>query len=149
NPEHLAQLETWMREYRAEELFDERGGPIAEIRELAPAGNRRMSANPHANGGLLMRDLAMPGFRADRAEVPQPGASFSEATRVLGAFLRDMIRENPEIFRLFGPDETVSNRLSAVFEATDRQWLEERIPIDDHLAPSGRVIEVLSEHLCQ
>jgi xylulose-5-phosphate/fructose-6-phosphate phosphoketolase len=149
NPEHLGQLEAWMREYRAGELFDDRGGPVAEIRELAPVGNHRMSASPHANGGLLLRDLAMPDFRDYGVEVSRPGTSFSEATRVLGAMLRDVIRANPETFRLFGPDETVSNRLTAVFEATDRQWLAERIPIDDHLAPSGRVIEVLSEHLCQ
>jgi xylulose-5-phosphate/fructose-6-phosphate phosphoketolase len=149
NPDHLAELEAWMRGYRAEELFDQHGAPVAALRDLAPAGDRRMSATPHANGGLLLRDLAMPDFRSYAVDVPQPGASFSEATRVLGAMLRDVIRDNPETFRLFGPDETVSNRLSAVFEATDRQWLEERIPIDDHLAPSGRVIEVLSEHLCQ
>jgi xylulose-5-phosphate/fructose-6-phosphate phosphoketolase len=149
NPEHLGQLEAWMRAYRPEELFDERGAPVAELRELAPVGNRRMSANPHANGGLLLRDLAMPDFRSYAVDVPQPGTSFSEATRVLGAMLRDVIRDNPETFRLFGPDETVSNRLTAVFDVTDRQWLERRIPIDDHLAPSGRVIEVLSEHLCQ
>jgi xylulose-5-phosphate/fructose-6-phosphate phosphoketolase len=149
NPAHLAQLEAWMRGYRAEELFDERGAPRPALRELAPAGQRRMSANPHANGGLLLRDLDMPDFREYAVEVPKPAATFSEATRVLGAMLRDVIRRNPDGFRLFGPDETVSNRLGAVFEVTDRQWEAERIPIDDHLAPEGRVVEVLSEHLCQ
>jgi xylulose-5-phosphate/fructose-6-phosphate phosphoketolase len=149
NPEHLAQLEAWMRSYRAEELFDSDGAPVAELRALAPEGDRRMSANPHANGGLLLRDLAMPDFRDYAVAVPKPATTFSEATRVMGAMLRDVIRRNPDRFRLFGPDETVSNRLDAVFEVTDRQWEAERIPIDDHLAARGRVIEVLSEHLCQ
>jgi xylulose-5-phosphate/fructose-6-phosphate phosphoketolase len=149
NPEHLAQLETWMRSYRAEELFDQQGVPMAELRGLPPTGDRRMSANPHANGGLLLRDLAMPDFRDYAVEVPKPATTFSEATRVLGALLRDVIRRNPDRFRLFGPDETSSNRLDAVFEVTDRQWEAERIPIDEHLAARGRVIEVLSEHLCQ
>ncbi len=149
NPAHLAQLEAWMRGYRAEELFDQGGAPVPALRELAPRGDRRMSANPNANGGLLLRDLAMPDFRAYAVEVPKPATTFSEATRVLGTMLRDVIRRNPDRFRLFGPDETVSNRLDAVFQATDRQWEAERIPIDDHLAPHGRVIEVLSEHLCQ
>jgi xylulose-5-phosphate/fructose-6-phosphate phosphoketolase len=149
NPEHLAQLEAWMRSYRAEELFDQQGVPVAELRGLPPGGDRRMSANPHANGGLLLRDLAMPDFRDYAVEVPKPATTFSEATRVLGALLRDVIRRNPDRFRLFGPDETSSNRLDAVFEVTDRQWEAERIPIDEHLAARGRVIEVLSEHLCQ
>jgi xylulose-5-phosphate/fructose-6-phosphate phosphoketolase len=149
NPEHLAQLEAWMRSYRPGELFDERGAPAPELRALPPVGGRRMSANPNANGGLLLRDLVVPEFRRYAVEVPSPGTTFAEATRVLGGLLRDVIRRNPETFRLFGPDETVSNRLSAVFEATERQWLAERIPIDDHLAPEGRVVEVLSEHLCQ
>ncbi|HEX6676612.1 MAG TPA: phosphoketolase family protein [Actinomycetes bacterium] len=149
NPEHLAQLEEWMRSYRPGELFDEHGAPGSELRALPPVGERRMSANPHANGGLLLRDLVMPDFRDYAVEVPKPGASFSEATRVLGEFLRDVIRRNPDTFRLFGPDETLSNRLSAVFEATDRQWGAERVPADQYLAPEGRVIEVLSEHLCQ
>jgi xylulose-5-phosphate/fructose-6-phosphate phosphoketolase len=149
NPAHLAQLEAWMRGYHAEELFDQGGTPVPALRELAPRGDRRMSANPNANGGLLLRDLAMPDFRAYAVEVPKPAATFSEATRVLGTMLRDVIRRNPDRFRLFGPDETVSNRLDAVFQATNRQWEAERIPIDDHLAPHGRVIEVLSEHLCQ
>ncbi len=149
NPAHLAQLEAWMRGYGADELFGRDGAPVAALRELAPRGDRRMSANPHSNGGLLLRDLTMPDFRAYAVDVPKPAATFSEATRVLGAMLRDVIRSNPDSFRLFGPDETVSNRLGAVFEVTDRQWLAERLPIDDHLAPEGRVIEVLSEHLCQ
>jgi xylulose-5-phosphate/fructose-6-phosphate phosphoketolase len=149
NPAHLAQLEAWMRSYRAEELFDQDGAPMPALRALAPRGDRRMSANPHSNGGLLLRDLSMPDFREYAVDVPKPATSFSEATRVLGKLLRDVIRRNPDRFRLFGPDETVSNRLGAVFEATDRQWLAERIPIDDHLAPEGRVIEILSEHMCQ
>jgi xylulose-5-phosphate/fructose-6-phosphate phosphoketolase len=149
NPEHLALLETWMRSYRPRELFDELGAPASELRALPPTGDRRMSANPNANGGLLLGDLVMPDFRAYAVEVRSPGTTLAEATRVLGGFLRDVIRRNPDTFRLFGPDETVSNRLSAVFEATDRQWDAERIPIDQYLAPEGRVIEVLSEHLCQ
>jgi xylulose-5-phosphate/fructose-6-phosphate phosphoketolase len=147
--EHLAMLERWMRSYRPEELFDEKGGLVPELADLAPWGDRRMSANPHANGGLKLEDLSLPDFRDYAVEVPQPGSTFSEATGVLGAFLRDVIRQNPRTFRLFGPDETASNRLSAVFEATDRTWLEDILPTDDHLAPDGRVMEVLSEHLCQ
>jgi xylulose-5-phosphate/fructose-6-phosphate phosphoketolase len=149
NPEHLAELESWMRSYRPGELFDERGTPVSELRALPPIGDRRMSANPNTNGGLLLHDLVMPDFRDYAVEVPKPAVSFSEATRVLGGFLRDVIRRNPDTFRLFGPDETDSNRLSAVFEATDRQWDAQRLPGDEHLAPEGRVIEVLSEHLCQ
>jgi xylulose-5-phosphate/fructose-6-phosphate phosphoketolase len=149
NPEHLAALEAWMRSYRPGELFDELGAPVAELAALSPTGERRMSANPHANGGLLLHDLAMPDFREYAVEVPAPAATFSEATRVLGGFLRDVVRRNPDTFRLFGPDETDSNRLSAVFEATDRQWDAQLLPGDEHLAPEGRVIEVLSEHLCQ
>jgi xylulose-5-phosphate/fructose-6-phosphate phosphoketolase len=149
NPEHLAALEAWLRSYRPGELFDELGAPASELRALPPAGDRRMSANPHANGGLLLRDLVMPDFREYAVEVPSPGATFAEATRVLSGFLRDVIRRNPDTFRLFGPDETLSNRLSAVFEATNRQWDAERIPTDQYLAPEGRVLEVLSEHLCQ
>ena len=149
NPKHLAMLEAWMRSYRPEELFGEDGGPIAALRELAPRGDRRMSANPHANGGALLRDLALPDFREFAVEVPRPGGSTSEATRVLGRFLRDIVRANPGNFRLFGPDETASNRLSDVFEATDRVWVAQRIPTDDHLSPDGRVMEILSEHLCQ
>jgi xylulose-5-phosphate/fructose-6-phosphate phosphoketolase len=149
NPEHLAELEAWLRSYRPRELFDELGAPVSELQALPPSSDRRMSANPHANGGLLLHDLVMPDFREYAVDVPNPGASFSEATCILGGFLRDVIRRNPDTFRLFGPDETVSNRLSAVFEATDRQWVAQRLPGDEYLAPEGRVIEVLSEHLCQ
>ena len=149
NPEHLTQLEQWMRSYRPEELFDERGAPRSELAALAPEGERRMGANPHANGGLLLHDLELPDFRSYAVEVPSPTASVSEPTRVLGAFLRDVIRLNPDCFRLMGPDETASNRLGAVFEVTDRAWDAELLPGDDHLATDGRVMEVLSEHLCQ
>jgi xylulose-5-phosphate/fructose-6-phosphate phosphoketolase len=149
NPEHLAQLEQWMRSYRPHELFDEHGALRAELAALAPRGQRRMGANPHANGGLLLRELELPDFRDYAVEVPSPTLSVSEPTRVLGQFLRDVIRRNPHSFRLMGPDETASNRLGAVFEATDRAWDAERLPGDDHLAPDGRVMEVLSEHLCQ
>ncbi|MGN6871698.1 MAG: phosphoketolase family protein [Solirubrobacteraceae bacterium] len=149
NPEHLRQLEVWMRSYRPEELFDEAGILRDELRALAPEGQRRMGANPHTNGGLLTKPLELPDFRAYAVEVASPAASFAEATRVLGQFLRDVIAENPHTFRLLGPDETVSNRLTAVFEKTDRAWAAETLPGDDHLAPDGRVMEVLSEHLCQ
>jgi xylulose-5-phosphate/fructose-6-phosphate phosphoketolase len=149
NPKHLAMLEAWMRGYRPEELFGKDGAPIPELRAQAPAGDRRMSANPHANGGALLRDLVLPDFREYAVEVPRPGGSTAEATRVLGEFLRDVIRANPKNFRLFGPDETASNRLSDVFDATDRAWVAQRIPTDDHLSPDGRVLEILSEHLCQ
>jgi len=149
NPGHLALLNDWLRSYRAEELFDERGRLRPELAELAPRGERRMSANPRANGGLLLRDLAMPDFRDYAVDVPSPASTSSEATRVLGTFLRDVIQRNPETFRLFGPDETASNRLTPVFETTDRVWMAERLETDDHLAPNGRVMEVLSEHLCQ
>ncbi len=149
NPEHLAMLEEWMRSYRPDELFDAKGALIEELAELAPHNHRRMSANPHANGGLLLRDLELPDFRDYAVEVPSPGTTSSEATGVLGGFLRDVMDVNRENFRLFGPDETASNRLGSVFEVTDRTWEAEHIPIDDHLAPDGRVMEVLSEHLCQ
>jgi xylulose-5-phosphate/fructose-6-phosphate phosphoketolase len=149
NPEHLAQLEAWMRSYRPEELFDERGAVRAEITALAPQGNRRMGANPHANGGLLLRDLDLPDFRTYAVDVPVHGGPQVEATRVLGTWLRDVMASNIDRFRLMGPDETASNRLSAVFETTDRAWMAARLPGDDHLAPDGRVMEVLSEHLCQ
>ncbi|MDQ3871137.1 MAG: phosphoketolase family protein, partial [Chloroflexota bacterium] len=149
NPSHLALLEEWMRSYRPEELFDADGRVRPELAELAPKGDRRMSANPHTNGGLLLRDLSLPDFRQYAVDVPHPATTFSEATRVLGGFLREVIAANPRSFRLFGPDETASNRLSSVFEATNRTWLAETLPTDDHLAPDGRVMEVLSEHLCQ
>jgi xylulose-5-phosphate/fructose-6-phosphate phosphoketolase len=149
NPEHRAQLERWMHSYRPEDLFDATGRLIPQLRALAPQGTRRMSANPHANGGLLLHDLIMPDFRTYAVPADRPAAEFSEATRVLGGFLRDVIARNPASFRLMGPDETVSNRLSAVFEETDRAWDAITVPGDDHLAPGGRVMEVLSEHLCQ
>jgi xylulose-5-phosphate/fructose-6-phosphate phosphoketolase len=145
----VAALEEWLRSYRPEELFDEHGALVPELAELAPAGERRMSATPHANGGVLLRDLALPDFRDYAVEVTKPGTGATEATRVLGAFLRDVVAANPETFRLFGPDETASNRLGAVFEATSRAWQAEVLPTDDGLTPDGRVLEVLSEHLCQ
>jgi xylulose-5-phosphate/fructose-6-phosphate phosphoketolase len=149
NPEHLAQLESWLRSYRPEELFDESGALVPELAALPPSGERRMGANPHANGGLLLRPLELPDFREYAVDVPEPARSSSEATRVLGGFLRDVMAHNPENFRIFGPDETASNRLSAVFDVTDRTWAAERETTDDHVAPDGRVMEVLSEHLCQ
>ena len=148
-PGHLRALEDWMRSYRPEELFDDGGRLVPELAGLAPRGDRRMSANPHANGGMLLRDLDLPDFREYAVDVAKPGASTSEATRVLGGFLRDVVARNDESFRIFGPDETVSNRLGDVFAVTDRQWEAEILPTDDHLAPSGRVVEVLSEHMCQ
>ena len=149
NPEHLAALERWLRSYRPEELFDAEGALIAPLAALAPAGPRRMGANPHANGGLLLRDLELPDFRRYGVEVGAPAHATSEATRVLGTWLRDVVDVNRDRFRIVGPDETASNRLGAVFEVTDRAWDAERVPGDDHLAPDGRVMEVLSEHLCQ
>ncbi len=149
NAEHLALLESWMRSYRPDELFDANGALIPELAALPPVGSRRMSANPVANGGELLRDLRLPDFRDYAVDVPAPGTTFSEATRKLGEMLRDVIRMNPQTFRVMGPDETASNRLQAVFEATDRTWSAGIIPGDDQLAPDGRVMEVLSEHLCQ
>ena len=149
NPEHLAQLESWLRSYRPQELFDDTGAVRSEITNLAPAGQLRMSANPHANGGLLLRELELPDFRSYAVDVPEPATTSSEATRVLGAWLRDVMATNMDRFRIMGPDETASNRLSAVFEVTNRVWEAERLDSDDHLAPDGRVMEVLSEHLCQ
>jgi xylulose-5-phosphate/fructose-6-phosphate phosphoketolase len=149
NPAHLAILEDWLKSYGPEELFDERGAVVPELRRLAPHGERRMSANPHANGGLLLRELVLPSFRDYAVEVERPGTTSSEATRVLGRFLRDITRGNPSRFRLFGPDETASNRLDDVFEASPRVWEAETKPTDEHLAPEGQVMEVLSEHLCQ
>jgi xylulose-5-phosphate/fructose-6-phosphate phosphoketolase len=149
NAEHLRQLEEWLRSYRPEELFDEHGRIVPELMELAPVGERRMSANPHANGGELLRDLVLPDFRDYAVEVPKPATTTSEATRVLGAFLRDVVARNPENFRLFGPDETASNRLDDVFAVTGRTWEAEIAPTDEGLSPDGRVMEILSEHLCQ
>jgi xylulose-5-phosphate/fructose-6-phosphate phosphoketolase len=149
NPAHLKQLESWMRGYRPEELFDESGALAAELAELAPTGERRMGANPHANGGAGTTPLELPDFRDYAVEVPAPASRSSEATRVLGALLRDVMRSNADRFRIFGPDETASNRLATVFEATDRQWLARTEPTDEDLAAEGAVMEVLSEHLCQ
>ncbi|MBJ7597456.1 phosphoketolase family protein [Candidatus Nephthysia bennettiae] len=149
NPEHLRILEDWMRSYRPTELFDAEGTLVPKLAELAPKGSRRMSANPHANGGLLLQDLRMPDFRDYAVEVSRPGTSFQEATRVLSAFLRDVMRANPSIFRVMGPDETASNRLTHLFEVSEKTWVAELLPTDDHLAPDGRIMEVLSEHLCQ
>jgi xylulose-5-phosphate/fructose-6-phosphate phosphoketolase len=149
NPTHRRILEDWLRSYRPEELFDDRGRLLPELRALAPAGERRMSANPHANGGLLLHDLNLPDFRDYAIDVQEPGKASSEATRALGKFLRDVIVENPSTFRLFGPDETASNRLGDVFAVTNRAWDAEREATDEGLAPDGRVMEMLSEHQCQ
>ena len=149
NPGHLRLLEEWMRSYRPGELFGPDGAPMPELAALPPRDYRRMSANPHANGGLLLRELNLPAFRDYAVEVPSPGVTFTEGTRVLGRWLRDVIAANPASFRLFGPDETASNRLQDVFEVTDRQFDGEILPGDDHLAPAGRVMEALSEHLCE
>ncbi|HLJ12295.1 MAG TPA: phosphoketolase family protein [Planctomycetaceae bacterium] len=151
NPEHLAQLERWLRSYRPDELFDEKGRFRTELAELAPQGDRRMGANPHANGGILLRDLRLPDFRDYAVDVPQPGAVDSEDTRILGEYLRDVIELNDDQrnFRIFGPDETASNRLSAVLEASDKQWEAQVLDSDDHLGREGRVIEMLSEHQCE
>ena len=151
HPEHLKILESWMRSYRPEELFDQGGRLIPELRELAPKGERRMGANPIANGGVLLRDLRLPDFCDYAIEVPQPGNVMNEDARTLGKFLRDVIKLNAEQrnFRIFGPDETASNRLTAVFEATNKQWLGTVIPTDDRLSLDGRVIEMLSEHQCE
>ncbi|MEU4675686.1 phosphoketolase family protein [Micromonospora sp. NPDC023737] len=149
NPGHLAELERWLRSYRPEELFDATGAPIAELASLPPRGDRRMSANPVTNGGMVVRELALPDFRDYAVDVPRPGEPMAGATGVLGPWIRDVIAANPETFRLFGPDEVASNRLGAAFEVTDRAWVAGTVPGDDHLSPDGRVMEVLSEHLCQ
>jgi xylulose-5-phosphate/fructose-6-phosphate phosphoketolase len=149
NAEHLRQLEEWLRSYRPEELFDDEGRLAPELAELPPTGDRRMSANPHTNGGELLHNLVLPDFRDYAVDVPKPAMSSSEATRVLGGFLRDVVARNPENFRLFGPDETASNRLADVFEVTGRTWEAELAPTDEGLSPDGRVMEILSEHLCQ
>ncbi len=149
NPEHLVMLEQWLRSYRPEELFDATGAARPEITAQAPLGTARMSANPHANGGALLDELMLPNYRRCAVEVTRPAVEFAEATRVAGEYLRDVIRQNPRNFRVMGPDETSSNRLGAVFEVTDRAWEAETVDGDDHLSPDGRVMEVLSEHLCQ
>jgi xylulose-5-phosphate/fructose-6-phosphate phosphoketolase len=148
-PEHLKILEQWLRSYHPEELFEKDGSLVRELAELAPQGRRRMSANPHANGGELLQELRLPDFRDYAVKVGKPGTTFSEATKVLGVYLRDVIAHNPHNFRLMGPDETASNRLSAVYDVTPKVWLADILPLDENLAPQGRVMEVLSEHLCQ
>ena len=151
NPEHLAILEQWLRSYRAEELFDASGRLRAELAELAPERERRMGSNPHANGGCLLKNLKLPEVEAYAVEMSEPGETYAESTRVLGTYLRDVMRLNADTrnFRIFGPDETASNRLSALFEVTDRTWDAERLDSDEHLGPDGRVMEILSEHICQ
>jgi xylulose-5-phosphate/fructose-6-phosphate phosphoketolase len=151
NPDHLQLLEQWMRSYRPDTLFDDKGRLVPELQALAPEGTRRMGANPHANGGLLKRELKLPDFNDYAVEVARPGETMAEATRELGKFLRDIVKLNApgRNFRIVGPDETASNRLDAVFDATERVWMEEIEPYDVHLAQDGRVMEVLSEHLCQ
>jgi xylulose-5-phosphate/fructose-6-phosphate phosphoketolase len=151
NPAHLGQLETWLRSYKPEELFDEEGRFIQELTDLAPSGKRRMGANPHANGGLLMTELHMPDFQEYAVKVPVPGNTSASDTFVLGGFLRDVINQNSRQrnFRIFGPDETLSNKLDHVFEASDRQWEAEIIPKDEFLDREGRIMEVLSEHQCE
>ncbi len=149
NKEHLRLLEQWMKSYAPDQLFDFSGKLKPELSELAPVGERRMGANPHANGGMLLKDLHMPDFRAYAVEVLAPGNAIAEATRVLGRFLRDVVKANPDNFRIFGPDETVSNRLDAVFEVTDRVSTATILPTDDHVSPNGQVMEVLSEHMCE
>src|SRR5262245_54344527 len=151
NPQHIKILEKWMKSYKPEELFDENGRFKPELAEIAPTGTRRMSANPHANGGLLLRDLRMPDFRKYAIEIKKPGATEAEATRIMGKFLRDTMKLNMECrnFRLFSPDENNSNRWQDVLDVTNRAWMAERFDYDDHLAPDGRVMEMLSEHQCQ
>lgn len=148
-PDHLKLLEDWMKSYHPEELFDSNGRLFHEIAELAPKGLRRMGANPHANGGLLLKNLRMPDFRDYAVDVPKPGKVDAEATKVTGAFLRDVIKLNMSNFRLMGPDEIASNRLQSVFEVTDRAWMAETYPYDDHLSPDGRAMEILSETTCE
>jgi len=148
---HIAVLEKWMKSYRPEELFDKKGALLPELAELAPKGERRMGSNPHANGGLLLKDLRLPDFRDYAAVLPSPGTVTWESTRIMGTFLRDVMKGNldRQNFRVFGPDETASNRLDPLFEVTERAWLGQTLPEDEHLAPDGRVMEILSEHTCQ
>ena len=151
NPEHLKILEEWMKSYQPEELFDQSGKLVADLAELAPQGDRRMGANPHANGGLLLKDLTIPNFRDYALAVTKPGTEFAESTRILGKMLRDIMKHNADArnFRVFGPDETASNRLEALYEATSKVFMEPTLPTDENLSPDGRVMEVLSEHMCQ
>ncbi len=148
-PEHIKLLEDWMRSYRPHELFTENGEIRPTLLRATPKGERRMSANPHANGGILLRDLRMPSYREYGVDVPAPGGKIAESTRVQGNLIRDIVRQNPHTFRIFSPDETASNRWSAVFEATDRMLMAEILPGDDHISREGRVLEMLSEHQCQ
>ncbi|WP_297744138.1 phosphoketolase family protein [Nitrosomonas sp.] len=150
-PDHVQQLEQWLKSYRPEELFDENGRLIEALRALAPTGERRMGANPHANGGLLLKQLRLPDFRDYAIDMTQPGQVTAEATRIMGRFLRDVMRANMQTknFRVFGPDETASNRLDDIFDVTPRTWLADTLPDDEHLAADGRVMEILSEHTCQ
>jgi len=150
-PGHLKILEDWMKSYKPNELFDQHGKLFPELRDLAPAGNRRMGANPHANGGILLKDLVMPNFRDYAVKVVKPGREIAEATRILGNLLRDVMKQNADShnFRVVGPDETASNRLDALFEATDKVTMEPILHTDEHLSRDGRVIEVLSEHMCE
>jgi len=150
HPDHVRLLENWMKSYKAEELFDEHGRLLPELQELAPKGNRRMGANPHTNGGILLKDLVMPDFRDYAVNVASPGTVMGQDTMVLGVFLRDVTKLNPDNFRTFGPDETVSNLLDAVFEVTNRQWDARKQSNDEFLAPAGRVLDSqLSEHQCE
>ena len=149
NPDHLAELERWLQSYHPDELFNRQGRPVGDIDDFVPVGDRRMSANPHTNGGSLLVDLELPSFAEYGVEVTQPGTVMREATRVLGSWTRDVVANNLESFRVFGPDETTSNRLQDIFEVTDRAWEAEIRPGDDHLATDGRVLEMLSEHQCQ
>ncbi len=150
-PDHVKILEEWLKSYRPEDLFDEKGKLVPELTELAPTGERRMGANPHTNGGLLLKDLVMPDFREYAVKVTKPGTETAEATRVLGNLLRDVMKRNADSknFRVFGPDETASNRLDALYEVTDKVFMEQMLPTDEHLSKDGRVMEVLSEHMCQ
>ncbi|TKK87756.1 phosphoketolase family protein [Herbidospora galbida] len=149
NDEHREQLAAWMRSYKPEELFDDQGRPYPEVVGLVPKGPKRMSASPHANGGELLRPLVLPDFRDYAVAIERPGTASTSPTQVLGTFLRDVIAANPHSFRLMGPDETASNRLQAVYEATGKAWQAATLPTDENLQPGGRVMEVLSEHLCQ
>jgi len=148
-PDHLRMLEAWMQSYRPQELFDAVGRPLPAIIEQAPTGDRRMGMNPHANGGELLKPLRLPDYRDYAIAVARPGATPGEATRQMGEYLRDVMKNNMTNFRVMGPDETASNRFGALFEVTDRAWMAKRLDIDDHLSPDGRVMEILSEHTCQ
>src|SRR5262249_15852260 len=141
-PEHMTILEAWLKSYEPETLFDERGKLIPDLAELTPAGTRRMGANPHANGGLFLKDLIMADFRSYASSVNKPGLETAESTRILGVFLRDVMKLNQqgENFRVFGPDETASNRLDALYQGTNKEWMEPQLPTDEHLSPDGRVL---------